>query len=416
MFVGYDISQTVVDNSPPTLLWKAFTIPPQDSSNPNWTTSDINNMTHAWVFEPKNNSQIDLKAWATKNPTSFHDFAYNDWLGPNGKQYNFNGTHSWAGSATGWGGAWAVDPKTHLAYVATDQASPDWNATARMGPDLWSDSVLAINTQTGKVVWAFQTTSHDLYDWDCSWGVVLANATIAGQSQEVVIKGCKNGYFYEMNAQTGKLVWAFLAPSLRPAYYSNQRLWNDPANQTLMRVHNWANYPSVQPFIQNPAPFGALESNPAFDPTTNEAFAVVFNYPSPFCAGDQLPPQTKTPAGFGACHVANTLKPPANAINATLWAINAGTGQPVCQYNMGAIGERGGISVTNGMVVMPRSDGNIDFVSETSCTLLNQVFIDSTLVTQMAIGQDSRGNVRFIMPASGAVSYTHLTLPTICSV
>ncbi|MDA4127475.1 MAG: PQQ-binding-like beta-propeller repeat protein [Thaumarchaeota archaeon] len=404
MYVGFDITQTVVDNSAPKLLWRDFTIPPQDGSNPNWTISDIANMSHAWVYEPTNKTAIDLKAWATNNPASFHAFAYNDWLGPNGKQYAFNGTHSFAGSATGWGGAWALDPKTHTAYVATDQASPDANGTVRHGPDLWSDSVLSINTQTGNVNWAFQTTSHDLYDWDCSWGVILANATIAGQSQEVVIKGCKNGVFYEMNAQTGALIWAFTAPSIKASHYATQALWNDPANQTSMRVHDWPDYPSLQPYIQNPFAAGSIESNPAFDPTTNEAFVVTYNSPSSSCAGDVLPPQVKYPTSFsGPCHVKNTLKPPANAVNSTLWAIDAGTGKAVCSLNIADIGFRGGISVTNGMVVVPRSDGNIDFISESNCSKLNEIFIDGALVTNMAIGTDSKNNLRLIMPASGAV-------------
>ena len=164
MFVGFDISQTVINNSPPKLLWRTFTIPPQDGSDPGWTISSINNMTHAWVFEPKNSTQIDLKKWETSDPTSFNAFVGNDWAGPK-NQFAFNGTLSFAGSATGWGGAWAVDPDTHTAYLATDQASPDGNGTSRMGPDLWSDSILSVNTQTGAVNWAFQTTSgDDLYE------------------------------------------------------------------------------------------------------------------------------------------------------------------------------------------------------------------------------------------------------------
>jgi hypothetical protein len=171
-----------------------------------------------------------------------------------------------------------------------------------------------------------------------------------------------------------------------------------------MRVHNWPNYPSLQPYIQNPFAGGSIESNPAFDPTTNEAFVVTFNSPSSSCAGDVLPPNVKYPTSFsGPCHVTNTLKAPANAVNSTLWAIDAGTGKPVCHYDVGDIGFRGGISVTNGMVVVPRSDGNIDFVSETNCQKLNEIFVDGALLTNMAIGLDSKNNVRLIMPASGAI-------------
>ncbi len=411
MYVGFNVTATVMASTPqsapaPTIAWTVFTIPPQNGVDPNWTISSINNMTHAWVFNPANSTAIDLKAWETSNPTSFHAFAYNDWAGPSGTQFAFNGTLSFAGSATGWGGAWAMDPKTHMAYVATDQASPDGNGTSRMGPDLWSDSVLAINTVTGKLVWAFQTTSHDLYDWDCSWGVILANATINGQNQEVVIKGCKDGKFFEMNAQTGALIWSFTAPTLKYAHYSDPSIFNVPTNQTDMRVHNWPNYPSVNGFIQNPFYLGAIESNPAFDPTNNEAFVVVYNNPTPVCAGDTIPPAGAYPTGGGPCHgtpAKPITSPPSDVLNATLWALNAGTGQPVCSYNIGDIGYRGGISVTNGMVIIPRSDGNVDFVSESNCQKLTSTFIDGALVTNMAIGEDANGNVKLIMPASGAI-------------
>src|SRR5438445_5909039 len=404
VFVGFDITKT-----PPVQLWRSFTIPPQDGSDPNWTINDITAMQNAWVFNPKTNAAVDLKAWATSNPTTFHDFAYSDWGGPT-KQYAFNGTHSWAGSATGWGGAWAIDPKTHIAYVATDQPSPDFNATGRTGPDLWSDSIIAVNDLTGAKVWAFQTTSHDMWDWDCSWGVILANATIAGQQKEVVIKGCKNGYLYELDAATGKMYWAFRAQTIKTQYFSDQRIWNDPTNQTSMRIHNWGNYPSVQPFLYNPFGAGAIESNPAFDPTTNKAWVVTYNNPASACATDVLPPQAKYPLN-GKCHVTNTLKPPPNATNSTLWGLDAATGQAVCHYNVGDIGYRGGVSVTNGLVVVPRNDGNIDFVSEKDCSLVAQRFIDGALVTQMAIGADKNGKAMLVMPASGAVGSLALGSP-----
>src|SRR2546428_14124895 len=90
VFVGFDITKT-----PPVQLWRSFTIPPQDGSDPNWAINDITAMQNAWVFNPKTNAAVDLKAWATSNPTTFHDFAYSDWGGPTGKlQYAFNGTHS----------------------------------------------------------------------------------------------------------------------------------------------------------------------------------------------------------------------------------------------------------------------------------------------------------------------------------
>lgn len=389
-FEAFDVTVT-----PPKLLWEQFTIPPQDGSQPNWAIDSVGNMTHAWIFQPKDNTAIDLKALPA---ATLHTMLYGDW-----GNFGFNGTRSFAGSATGWGGAWAIDPKTNIAYIATDQASPDGNATFRPGPNLWSDSVLAVNLQTGQINWAFQTTSHDLYDWDCSWGVVLTNATVGGVNTEVVIKGCKNGYFYEMNAATGALIWAFNPPNVVRAPFSTLAKWNDPTNHTQMYVRAWPNYPAVTPFIQNPWYLGAIESNPAYDPTTNTAVVVAFNQPVSQCSGDVGPTKGIAYGGGGPCHVTNTLKAPANAINSTMWSINANTGAAICHYYISDIGFRGGISITNGLVIIPRSDGYIDFVNEATCALVSQKFIDGGLITQMAIGSDTKGNIQLVMPASGAI-------------
>ncbi len=66
---------------------------------------------------------------------------------------------------------------------------------------------------TGAWIWAFQTTAHDNWDYDCSWWQGLANATIAGVNTEVLLKTCKDGYLFEINAVTGNLIWALDPPS-----------------------------------------------------------------------------------------------------------------------------------------------------------------------------------------------------------
>src|SRR5256712_4288712 len=62
VFVCFDITK-----KPPVQLWRSFTIPPQDGSDPNWTINDITAMQNAWVFNPKTNAAVDLKAWPTSN-------------------------------------------------------------------------------------------------------------------------------------------------------------------------------------------------------------------------------------------------------------------------------------------------------------------------------------------------------------
>ena len=60
-----------------------------------------------------------------------------------------------AGSNFNWGGNWALDENTVIAYVVTAQPSPDFNANGSTRSNLWSDAVIAVNVTTGKFIWAF---------------------------------------------------------------------------------------------------------------------------------------------------------------------------------------------------------------------------------------------------------------------
>ena len=74
--------------------------------------------------------------------------------------------------------------------------------TSRPGPDLYTDSVVKLSPQ-GKLLWYYQLTPHDLFDWDLQNSPVLTTA----HGQPVVIDGGKAGILIELNAQTGKLIW-----------------------------------------------------------------------------------------------------------------------------------------------------------------------------------------------------------------
>ena len=74
--------------------------------------------------------------------------------------------------------------------------------TSRPGPDLYTDSVVKLSPQ-GKLLWYYQLTPHDLFDWDLQNSPVLTTAN----GQPVVIDGGKAGILIELNAQTGKLLW-----------------------------------------------------------------------------------------------------------------------------------------------------------------------------------------------------------------
>jgi alcohol dehydrogenase (cytochrome c) len=381
--VGFDVSQ-----NPPKLLWRSYMIPPQDGSDPNWAISSVQNMSHAWIFDPANNSAINLKALS---PSGLSSLLYGDW-----GNFGYNGTHSYAGAGPGWGGSWALDQNTGIAYVGTAQPSPDWNGSTRPGPNLWSDSVIAFDDQTGKTVWAFQTSSHDLWDIDCSWSVMLANVTIAGQTKEVAYKGCKNGYLYALDAATGQMYWSFHAPSIKLVGYSHLL---DPTSSAQMKLP-WLNYPSKSYYAANAF---NIESSPAFDPTTNTIFITTFNLPG----YNKVLPIKGPGIAYGAFGLnffdPNAPKPP-GPTNATVWGVDASTGQPRWHYDMDKIAFRGGVSTTGGMVFVPRGDGFLTVLGGSDGKVLLNKFIGGELITQASIGADANGNVQVVMPASGAAT------------
>ncbi len=108
------------------------------------------------------------------------------------------------GGAATWGN-FTYDPETNLIYAGTGQPAP-WNSWLRPGDNLYSSSTLAIDPATGKIVWHFQNTPHDGWDFD---GV---NEFVTYKAKDGRILGGKadrNGFFYVNDAKTGKLVSAF---------------------------------------------------------------------------------------------------------------------------------------------------------------------------------------------------------------
>ncbi len=369
-----------ITSSPPTLLWRSFLMPPQDGSNLRWSIDSVENASYAWVFN--GTAQINLK---TLSNSSLYSMLYGDW-----GDLGYNGTHSFAGTGGGWGGSDAYDPQTGIEYVSTAQASPDWNATTRPGLNLWSSSVLAIDELTGRLVWGFQTSPHDLSDYDCSWSVMLANATVDGQPQMVVMKGCKNGYFYALSAATGKMLWYFDAPTIKRVAASDIL---DPTNRTDMSKP-WANYPSVKPFIQNPCNSGGIEANPAYDPVTNIAIVATYNCPG----WVDVIPTIGDGVAYGSFGRDLTYPSGNLPLNTTLWALDVNTGKALWQFPIPDIGFRGGVDVSGGLVFVPAADGFLRALSEETGRLVLQKNIGAPLCTQPAIGQDTGGEEILVFP------------------
>jgi PQQ-dependent dehydrogenase (methanol/ethanol family) len=110
----------------------------------------------------------------------------------------------------GGAGNWmtnAVDPKTGMIFATAGNPSPDLDGSLRPGDNRWSDSMLALDGETGKIVWAYQYVPHDVWDLDSVSPPILADAKDdSGKTVPVVIHGGKTGWVYVHDRKTGKLI------------------------------------------------------------------------------------------------------------------------------------------------------------------------------------------------------------------
>jgi PQQ-dependent dehydrogenase (methanol/ethanol family) len=130
------------------------------------------------------------------------------------------GSETWKGDSwkTGAGSTWYVgsyDPALNLVYWSTSNAGP-WggqnrgNDSSDIGPytNLWTAAQLAFDADTGKIVWGYQMTPSDVWDYDGVNEGVLVDLTIGGQKTPALLKADRNGFFYVLNRQSGKLLSA----------------------------------------------------------------------------------------------------------------------------------------------------------------------------------------------------------------
>jgi len=107
---------------------------------------------------------------------------------------------------TGGGPAWVTgtyDPALNLVYWGTGNPGPDWNGDPRPGDNLYTDSVLAINPDTGALKWHYQFTPHDEFDYDSTQVPVLADITWQGRPTKVMLWANRNGLWYVLDRTTG---------------------------------------------------------------------------------------------------------------------------------------------------------------------------------------------------------------------
>jgi hypothetical protein len=181
------------------LLWRTFMMPAIDGSTPNFSTNICNN----------------ARVWIGGVPCSSlpASLIQNDWQYPAmSKAWNGTNIGPSSGMSNTWGN-YALDDATGMFFVGTSQTGPDWNATYRPGPNLMGDSIVGMSLTNGSIIWADKTIPKDLNDYDCDLNVILAQVN----SQKMILKACKSGIVYGINALSGQPDWVLDTGMPNPA-------------------------------------------------------------------------------------------------------------------------------------------------------------------------------------------------------
>ena len=121
------------------------------------------------------------------------------------------GHDTWSGDSWQKGGAaiWnhgAHDADANLVYFGTGNPAPDWDGRTRLGDNLYSDSVIALDADTGKLRWHYQFTPHDELDYDSTQVPVLADIDWKGAPRKVMLWANRNGLMYVLDRITGEFL------------------------------------------------------------------------------------------------------------------------------------------------------------------------------------------------------------------
>ncbi len=167
-------------------------------------------------------------------------------------------------SAHGTGQAWmpgTYDPELNLYIVGTGNPNPVMAEQSRKGDNLYTCSIVALNPDTGKMVWYFQASPHDVHDWDAVETPILFDGTIDGQPRKLVAQASRNGYFFVLDRVTGKRLVG--APFIDSRELGEGLRREGPADRRSQKI------PTTDGVLVSPSSNGATNwQAPSFSPQT----------------------------------------------------------------------------------------------------------------------------------------------------
>jgi acido-empty-quinoprotein group A len=178
------------------------------------------------------------------------------------------------------------DPDLNLIYIATGNPNPVFAPQSRKGDNLFTCSLVALNPDTGKIAWYFQTSPHDTHDWDSAQVPVLIDGQIDGRPRKLVAQAARNGYYFLIDRTNGR--------SVQTVPYVDFMNWSLGVNDKGQPINNPAKNASVSGTLVSP---GSATNwpPPSFSPKTG----LLYVGPSQSYGLQYLTDTDERPEGYG---------------------------------------------------------------------------------------------------------------------
>ncbi|WP_143833710.1 PQQ-binding-like beta-propeller repeat protein [Oceanobacillus senegalensis] len=246
------------------------------------------------------------------------------------------------GEYTGGGTVWtpmAFDPETDMMYFGTGNPAPDFFAESRPGPNPYTDSVVALDSKTGELIWANSEVEHDVWDYDAASTPMVLEANVNDEKRKIVVHGGKNGKWFAWDAESGDTIYdgvPFVKIKQTPL----------PTNEE-EAVPQWPGTEGGQNYAPE-----------TYDPSTNYVLIPGINKPSLMIAAEN---QEQIEEQEGYFPGTKLLPTPEDAeISGTITAIDVNTGKKAYQLKTEQPMRGGFTSTASGLAFYGELDGTVN--------------------------------------------------------
>ena len=256
---------------------------------------------------------------------------------------------TWSGDSWRTGGSptWitgSYDPELDLIYWGTGNPGPDYGGDVRVGDNLYADSVLALDGDTGDMAWYFQFTPHDIHDWDAIQIPVLADIEFEGEPRRAMLWANRNAFYYTLDRETGEFLLG------KPFALQT---WAEGLDESGRPIRRPGTAPSLEGTVVAPTAGGGTNWwSPAYSPRTGLLYVNAFDGEGQFFVRDEQYEAGERYTGGGV-----QAPQPMDNYQSAIRAIDPASGDIRWEFPMKPRARSGVLATAGGLVFAATVDG-----------------------------------------------------------